>query len=209
MYRQTQPRQKPSTPKKRLVITIAVLSVAAFTIFILERTNTTHFLHKRKAVSSTTSQPSSNTDKGTKGTKSPGSTDTTTPTPSQPSSSTTTPKEGDTSSMPAPNAVLVAPYGNFVSNHSPGKNNSPTTETSVCVTTPGARCSITFTSAADSTVVKTLAAGTADGEGAVYWNNWDVKAAGFTSGTWYIQAVATLGSQTKTTTDRIPLEIQL
>jgi hypothetical protein len=62
------------------------------------------------------------------------------------------------------------------------------------------------THAADS-VIKTLPTQTADANGTVIWD-WDVKQAGFDTGTWQITAVATLNGQTKTTNDPIKLEVQ-
>lgn len=101
--------------------------------------------------------------------------------------------------------VLVAPFGSFVSNHRPGLNNSPTTEQSVCNTTPGATCNIQFTNG--SGVTKNLGAETVDGNGTAYWS-WSIDGANLASGNWQITAVATLNGQTQTTTDPTPLEVQ-
>jgi hypothetical protein len=110
---------------------------------------------------------------------------------------------GDTSGTT--NANLVAPYGNFISNHKPNLDGSPapSSEQSVCNTTVGATCQIIFTK---DGVTKTLSAQTADGGGATYWE-WTLQQVGLTPGTWKVTAKATLGSQTKTTDDVIPFEV--
>lgn len=126
-------------------------------------------------------------------------------TPLESSGSAQTNKEP---SKPANSAVsnlpLYAPQGAFVSNHSPGKGGSPTAETSVCNTTPGATCYIIFSNGATTTK---LPAKTADSNGTVYWY-WDVEDdAHLSAGSWTIKAVATNGTETKTTTDNIPLRV--
>jgi cytoskeletal protein RodZ len=202
---------KKRHPKKKIIlITLGVIVGLAVIVVATELTNTTHFFHARRAVSSTIVPASTGTNKKNTSSADKESAPSTDPTP-QPTDTNTSsgsPKEGDSTSNSSTNAPLVEPYGNFVSNHSPGKNGS-SIETSVCLTTPGAQCSITFTSTANPSVVKTLAAGTADSSGAVYWNNWDVKAAGFTNGTWQIKAVATLNGQTKSTADKTNFEVVL
>lgn len=104
-----------------------------------------------------------------------------------------------TSSGPGP----TKPFGNFVSNHSPG-NGLPTQEKSTCNTTPGASCYIQF-SMGDLT--KKLSTQTTDSSGATYWS-WDIKDAGLSEGSWQISAIATLNGQSATTQDQIPLKIQ-
>ncbi|HXY17881.1 MAG TPA: hypothetical protein VEH48_00480 [Candidatus Nitrosopolaris sp.] len=101
----------------------------------------------------------------------------------------------------------LTPSPPFVSNHKPGLNGTPTTENSVCNTTPGASCYIEFTMG--NKTIK-LQAGTADTNGSVYWENWDVNnpSYGFSSGSWTITAVATLNGQTQTATDSQNLVIQ-
>lgn len=124
------------------------------------------------------------------------------------SSSTQVPPSSDNNKN-SPNSgatgTLLAPTGNFVSNHDPnlGGHPAPNTETSVCNTTPGATCQITFTK---GSTVKSLSAITADSGGAAYWN-WKLQTAGLTAGTWQIKAVAKLGGQTKTATDAMNLVV--
>jgi len=106
-----------------------------------------------------------------------------------------------TSAIPT-SGSLIAPSGGFVSNHHPG-NGTPTNETSVCNTSPGATCYIQF---AKGSEVKKLDTQTADSNGATYWY-WDVNTAGFGSGSWTISAFASLSSQTKTASDSQPLVV--
>ena len=102
------------------------------------------------------------------------------------------------------NAYLIAPWGDFVSNHHPGQNGSPLSETSVCNTTQGASCYIAFT---NGSIVKTLPVQTADSNGATFWSNWTPSSIGLTPGNWKITATATLDGQTKSTTDPMDLVI--
>jgi hypothetical protein len=103
--------------------------------------------------------------------------------------------------------TLIAPFGDFVSNHFPGKNGSPTSESSVCNTSPGASCYIKFTKVGGSESTQ-LPAQTADARGSTTWN-WDINSdAHLTSGDWKVTAVATLGAQTKSTDDALKLNIQ-
>ncbi len=100
---------------------------------------------------------------------------------------------------------LVAPYGNFVSNHHPNLDGQPYSNIiqSACVTTSGASCMISFTK---DSVTKSLPAETTDREGAAYWS-WTLKQLGLTQGDWTIKATATLADQTKSTTDVLNLSV--
>lgn len=116
--------------------------------------------------------------------------------------------EGDNSPGQAPAAGVqpAAPTGEFVSYHTPNLSGSPgpNTETSVCTTTPGAQCKITFTS---GSVVKSLPAQATDANGNTLWNNWKLQSIGLTKGTWTVKAVAINGSKSATATDVTPLTI--
>ena len=101
-------------------------------------------------------------------------------------------------------APLIAPYGALVSNHRPGQNGGNAIEQSECITTPGAICIIQFT---QNGVTKTLADQTTDSTGTTIWT-WDANKAGLTSGDWQITATAKLGSQIKSTIDKLSLEIK-
>lgn len=105
------------------------------------------------------------------------------------------------------NGPLVAPSGNFVSNHRPSLSNSPSGSgfiTSTCTTTPGASCQITFTK---DGVTKSLPAQTTDAGGSTYWNNWRPEDYGLSEGSWTITAIAKSGTQTKTADDALMLEV--
>ena len=166
----------------------------------LELTGYTHIFRKANTspvIPSTNLTPTKISSKGKSATPSSGS-----------SQSGTTINNSQKSSTPASTgtAYLIAPSGIFVSNHNPGKNGAPTTEQSVCNTTPGATCFIQFT---QGNVVKLLAPQVTDSNGATYWS-WDAGASsiGLTPGSWNVSAIASLGGQTKTSDDGTLLEIQ-
>jgi hypothetical protein len=98
---------------------------------------------------------------------------------------------------------LLDPTGNFVSAH----KNVPKSASlsSVCNTTSGAECKIVFTNGSTS---KSLDPQTTDSNGSSFWNSWSPEDIGLTSGSWQVQAVATLNGQSKTSTDAMKLEIQ-
>lgn len=107
------------------------------------------------------------------------------------------------SNSPSPAATLLAPSGNFVSNHRPDQTHP--TETSVCTTTPGANCQITFTK---DGVTKSLSSKVTDRGGSAYWNDWRPSDIGLSPGVWKVQAIAELSGQTKSTDDAIELVVQ-
>lgn len=151
-------------------------------------------------IPSTSSQPThSQTHQNSK--KSPGAM---TPSSVNQSASAPTKSTKDGGQPPSNSDVaLLSPWGNFVSNHNPG-NGSPTTETSVCNTTPGATCYIKFTNG-DQT--RELGVKVADVNGTTIWN-WDVANGGFSSGSWQITAIASLNNHSVTSTDTRMLVIQ-
>src|SRR5882762_2796078 len=153
------------TPKFRLIA--AILIVGLLALITLELTGVTHVIRKQKPTSSTipSTTPVTTSDKaGSQASK-----------PDQPTSQQNSPTT-DKTNAPASsnNEQLISPYGTFVSNHKSTLSGG-TAEQSVCITTPGASCSITFTNSGGDT--KILQAQTADNNGTVYWN-WDVKTAG-------------------------------
>ena len=103
------------------------------------------------------------------------------------------------------NANLATPTGDFVSNHHPNLSGSPApnTMTSVCTTTSGATCTISFTK---DGVTKSLAPETTDEGGSAYWN-WKLQDIGLTAGTWKITATAKQGGNTKIASDALNLEV--
>lgn len=122
------------------------------------------------------------------------------PTVSSTNSSSAQVKKADTSSL-----TLVAPTGSFVSNHQPNLDGSPAPnlESSVCNTTPGATCMITFTK---DGATKSLEERTADVNGSVYWD-WKIQDIGLTVGIWKIQAVASLNGKSLITADAVNLKV--
>jgi cytoskeletal protein RodZ len=184
------------------MLTILGVLVVVLAVVVLYSTGHVSFHKSRIApvIPSTNPAPkSSSTNKTDKSTVSnSGSAQTTNPTDTSqkagtPSATNTTPP--------------IEPTGTFVSNHYPGKNGDPTTEQSVCNTTPGATCFIQFT---QGSVVKLLAPQTVGSDGATYWS-WDAKAAtsiGLTAGSWNVSAVASLNGQTQTSDDAIALVMQ-
>lgn len=122
---------------------------------------------------------------------------------------TTPPLESPKQEAPAPTPSgdpPHAPYGNFVSNHSPNLDGSPNPSsiTSACITSPGASCRIEFTNGEG--VVKELKDQTTNSSGETSWV-WDAKQAGFTPGSWKVKAIATLNGQTTSTEDVQSFEV--
>ncbi len=103
------------------------------------------------------------------------------------------------------NTSVKTPYGTFVSNHYPGKNGAPLNIDSVCITTPGASCTIKFTR---SGISKSLSSQKVNSDGYAYWNQWKPSDIGLTSGSWKIEAIATLNGKTASAQDSIALEVQ-
>ncbi|TAH36646.1 hypothetical protein EYC59_00520 [Candidatus Saccharibacteria bacterium] len=184
-------------PKPLLFAGLAVLLLVAVVI-ILEATNVTHFFRtdpqkQTYEQTPTTGGASTNSQKGE---------------PQANASSDPSSQPGDTKSNSGSDttATLASPSGDFVSNHHPnlGSYPAPNTLSSVCTTTPGASCTITFK---NNGVTKSLPKQTADRAGSVYWNSWTLQSIGLTAGSWQVQAVATLGDQTKTADDAMALVV--
>lgn len=181
--------------RKRLILVIAPLIVTSLVCLVLYRTGV--IFHKTAPITAnsyTKGEPKNPTS---------GSQNSTT------TEGTNSPQPGDqksNSDNPAAISLLI-PSGNFVSDHHPnlGGSPAPNTLTSVCVTTPGASCTITFINT-NGDITKTLPAQVTDRGGATYWN-WQMQTIGLTSGTWTIKATASLGNQTKTATDPMQLTV--
>jgi hypothetical protein len=182
------------------ILGIALILLILGTI-ISEATNTTHLFHSKQAI-----KPQVTASELTKGESTPK----TSPEPStkvvngQTSNSTSNvgAQPGDAKNTQATDTTVIAPTGNFVSAH---KNISGSTSlSSVCNTTMGASCQITFTSAGSS---KSLPAQTTDRGGSTFWSSWTPDSVGLTSGSWKVQAIATLNGQSQTSTDALELEI--
>jgi hypothetical protein len=189
-------KQKRSSRKtKKLLVALATLLIVAIgALSFLEATDRVNFFGKKS--------PSPTIGPQTKGEIPDDSGQEDTETPDGQSDSGGTKRNSDGST---PSKTLFAPSGNFVSNHNPNMSGKPAPNLiqSVCVTTPGATCTITFTK--DGTT-KSLPNQTADGEGATYWD-WKLQDIGLSAGEWKIQAKATLNGQTKTTDDPLNLRV--
>lgn len=119
-------------------------------------------------------------------------------------------KTEGSSNKPAENSLssttkgeLSAPYGSLISNHRPGQNGSNLAVISQCITTPGASCRIEFSK---DGVTRKLPDQKVDSSGEAFWD-WRVNEAGLSKGEWQVSAIATKDGETKTTTDKILLEI--
>jgi hypothetical protein len=192
--------QKPikKTRLKPWMIVVGGLVLVALIMTVLEVTDTTHLFHKHADYGSGTIPSKISTTPTASTTKTSTNTATNTTTPQQPSD------KSDTPPVASSDTPLTNPSGTLISNHTPGLNGSPTAITSQCVTLPGATCYIVLVK---DGVTKKLDVQTAGTSGAVYWN-WDVQTAGLTAGSWNVTAIASLGSQTKTTSDPINLQVQ-
>ena len=175
---------------------LAALAIILFVVLItiLELTNTTHFFHENKVITSANSltkgESAQNSNKHT-------------PVTGVNNLTNTTTSNNAKSAAGTNSTYLITPSGNFVSNHHPNLSGSPAPNliSSVCTTTPGATCTINFT---QDGITKSLATETADSSGTVYWT-WKLQDTSLTTGSWQIQAVANLNGQTKTATD--PMEL--
>ncbi|MGH7156938.1 MAG: hypothetical protein ACREGG_02410 [Candidatus Saccharimonadales bacterium] len=193
--------KKKSRLNKKIILASTIVALIVV-IAILELTNTTHLFHKQKVPAVIPSHSNSaTTPKNNQSTAQSGSLTPSTPATTKSSSSTG-----------GSNAALVAPFGDFVSNHNPGAldsngNPTPTSETSVCDTTPGATCYIKFTNT-DGGQTTQLASQTVNGDGSTSWY-WDATTdAHLTKGQWRVTAIATLNGQSKSTDDPTNLTIQ-
>jgi len=172
------------------MVCIALCLVLIFTVAVLEYANVTHFFHKEPVVfkpTPTTGGGSANSQKGIPQSNN-----------QQANANTSSSSATDSKSNDQISTTLLAPSGNFVSNHTPGQNGTPLLETSVCNTTPGAKCQIFFT---DGNKTLSLTAQTTDLGGSTYWNGWTSQSIGLTPGSWQITATATANNQSKSTTD--------
>lgn len=184
--------------RKPLFLALLILGALALLILILEFTNTTHLFHAR-AVPVTNNAY----------TKGESATSQTSDTASSGSSTNDSGSEpGDDKSNPGgenSNVALLAPSGDFVSNHHPnlGGSPAPNSLSSVCNTTPGASCVISFTK---DGITKSLASQATDRGGAAYWN-WTLQEAGLTVGSWKVTAMAALNGKTAASSDAMELVV--
>jgi len=192
------PTRTPKRLRKPLFIIGAVVLAIAALVAILEVTNTTHLFHSGPvAVSGNAETKGEGTDSNAKNSDS-----------SSGLTKTNNDEPGDNKSGGGGSSTvtLLAPSGDFVSNHHPNLsgNPAPNTISSVCTTTPGATCQISFTK---DGVTKTLPRQITDRGGSTYWNNWKLQDIGLTAGDWQVQASAALNSKTSTAGDALQLVI--
>lgn len=181
--------------KKYLLLALFILLAAAGIITALELTNTTHLLHAKDKVIMTANQETKGEPKTKSSSDSTASDDHTTQSQKD--------QAGDNQNG---NLSLLAPSGNFVSNHRPNLSGSPAPNSinSVCTTTPGASCKIEFTK---DSVTKSLPAQTTDSSGSTYWN-WKLQDIDLTEGSWKIEAVSSLNGQSLRASDALNLEVR-
>lgn len=187
--------------KRPIIVISSLVLLVLVAVVSLEASGVTHFFHQPKSSVGTSDAANSKNKVATPVTTAP----TTPGTIDKTQSGTSTPVSAPDSEKrsPATSTALLAPTGTFASAHKSVPINA--TLSSVCNTTSGAQCRITFTMGG---VTKSLDAQTADRVGAVYWNSWTPESIGLTAGQWQITAVATLNGQTATSTDSLALEIR-
>jgi hypothetical protein len=190
-------KRKASKANNRNTFKYAGLVIACLVILvaILEVTNTTYLFHKKDQSSTTVLSGAGSLDKGTNNTI---------PAP-QPNTSSKSVSTGTASSSSNQSVVSSVPpkepYGDFVSSHTIENDGN---EASVCITTPGISCSITFT---QNSVTKTLPKKVTDNNGAAYWN-WKPSDIGLSAGSWTITAIAYSGNLTASSKDARELVVQ-
>lgn len=181
------------------LLSVTAIFAIVILVAVLELTNTIYIFHDRKAISGTipsTSNissivPTKDSNDGSKNDDSSGDIK------SASNDKSDTATSGST-------VALKDPQGTFVSNHTPSLSKTETLkEHSVCVTTAGANCYITF-SMAD--IEKTLKSTVAGSDGAANWD-WDISEAGLTAGSWKITATASSGGKSVSTTDTLQLVV--
>lgn len=181
---------------------VGLIAIVAITVGILELTNTISLFHVGKSPAHTEHiTAGSNIAGGTSQNSQKGETQTTYPVVN----STNTAQPGDNKSSIGGGGGtvpdLLIPSGDFVSAHHISLD---TAITSVCNTSPGANCVITFSANGDT---KSLPTEVADRGGSAYWNDWTPSGIGLAAGSWQVQAIASLGGQTKTALDAMKLVI--
>ncbi len=191
-------KNQNTSPRSRKWLFFAVggAVLIATVITFLAITHTDNIIGTKKSNTKTASQ-------ATKGEPANGST---TGSQSSGSTTTTTDDKQNTTTDASDNTPATQPSGNFVSNYAPSLSATGAKEQiqSVCNTTPGAACTISFT---NGTTTKSLEKRVTDKGGSVYWT-WALKDIGLSTGSWKITATAELNNQKTVTTDTLPLEVQ-
>lgn len=174
---------------------VALLGLIALLIIIggLYQANKLPFWHRASIIPTTGSSY-------TKGTPSTGGPSSTSPSHSVTKTNTNSSNQGSDTAPPI-TQQLTAPWGTYA-NVSTAKMGQQMEST--CNTTPGATCEVIFT---NNGVTKHLDPEVTDAGGAVYWA-WVPQSIGLTPGTWHMTMKATLGGDTKTTSDD-PLTLEI
>jgi hypothetical protein len=200
-------RSQLSGPSRLLAILGGlVVAVIAATV-VLELTNTTHLFHagspvKKSVIPTTSTSSSAGSSKAA--TNKVASSTPVTSSGSSGSSGTSSKDTGPSSSSGTSSSGSgpIMPYGDFIANHRPSLSASQG-EASVCFTTPGATCAITFT---NGNLVNTLPTQTTGSDGSTSWG-WTVnQQSGFTVGHWGVTVTATLNGKTATATDSMDVQ---
>ncbi len=127
------------------------------------------------------------------------STPTSTPTTTAPAAEPTVPPEDNGGGGEAP----LEPTGAFLSAHRLPAGDAEVMVRSICQTSPGATCVISFTRG-DTT--RSLPEQTVDDAGRASWN-WRPAEIGLDPGHWDVQVTASLNGQERSVTDAIGLEM--
>lgn len=190
MYRH-QPIHSSKQPKRIILIVASLMATICIVLILIIYKP---FSRQEKSLGSTKYAGSQTQDVATKGEQ------------SSPSESVSQP-ERLSQDKTTTNPVLVPPTGTFVSNHTPNLSGSPAPNKmhSDCATTPGATCQISFTR--NDGRVKTLPAQNTDNAGAAYWS-WTLQDVGLDTGSWTVEAKATLNNKTETAKDSTTLEVK-
>ncbi len=190
---------KPMKSNRRQTIFLAIGAAIVIIIAIiafLELTNRTYFFHKRPTLDQVATQSTPTSSKGESGSSSSSTSSGQTNNP--PTSSNNSSKTGGSAPTGQP---PKQPFGNFVSSHT---INMEVNESSVCNTSVGATCVISFTK---DGVTKSLESKATNSDGAAFWQ-WTPKSIGLTTGTWQITATASANGQNASATDQQKLEVQ-
>lgn len=108
-------------------------------------------------------------------------------------------------SQPAAGDPPLEPSGTFLSSHrlSLSGTGAPTEARSVCRTSPGASCTIVFTSEATT---RQLGPKAVDAAGTAAWD-WSAEQVGLTVGHWSVRVTASNGSEVRSVDEAIGLEV--
>lgn len=188
--------ERPARRSRPVGLILVGVLIICIVVAILELTHTIHFFDTNATKPTTASE-------STKGEPAPLTTNSGSSSKSQTSGGVQA-QPGDSKSDSGGSATseLLTPTGDFVSSHHVSLT---TSIVSVCNTTPGAKCNITFNDG--SGTIKSLPVQTTDRGGSSYWNGWTPESIGLTAGSWQISATATLNGITKSAQDALRLTV--